>query len=430
MLRRTWTYCAVLILIVGCQQAHGQGIVLPWAGAVNSGMGGASTAAPLDALGATYWNPATTSGLENELSVGLGFLVPVLETRSSITGLASGSSKSDAGSTALPSFGFVFRHEGSALTYSLGVAPVAGFGVNYAASGDNPIFLPQSNAPGAPGGFGRVFTRASFLQIAPSVTLAVNEKLSVAIGPTITTGEVVIDPMILGPLDDSDGSGQPRYGPGRGTRFGWGGGAQIGVYYITDNFWHFGASIKSPQWMEEMRVRSTDELGRPTSVRFKTDLPMIISLGTAYSGFENVILALDVRYFDNKNTDGLGDSGFAPNGALRGLDMSSVFAVATGVQYRVTESFYVRMGYSFNQSPFQSAETTYAVAAPIYYQHAINAGASIALADRVWISASYSYSPTARLTGPIQTPLGPVPGSSVTTEEQIHAAQFGITLKY
>ncbi|MFN7131642.1 MAG: hypothetical protein ACK4N5_06140, partial [Myxococcales bacterium] len=44
--------------------------------------------------------------------------------------------------------------------------------------------------------------------------------------------------------------------PGTSTRTNWGGGFQVGAYYITDADWHLGASYKSPQWIEPARINS------------------------------------------------------------------------------------------------------------------------------------------------------------------------------
>ena len=43
--------------------AMAQGILLPCSGAVNRGMGGATTGAAIEAIGSMYWNPATISNL-------------------------------------------------------------------------------------------------------------------------------------------------------------------------------------------------------------------------------------------------------------------------------------------------------------------------------------------------------------------------------
>src|SRR5271170_3614575 len=61
------------------------GVLLTGAGPVNRSMGGASTAAPLDASGALYWNPATISGLKgSEVGFGLEFLYPHAQLSSSV----------------------------------------------------------------------------------------------------------------------------------------------------------------------------------------------------------------------------------------------------------------------------------------------------------------------------------------------------------
>ena len=74
-------------------------------------MAGASTAAPIDAIGALYWNPATTAGIDPELSVGLDLLTPVLRARSAVSGLFGGSNEGEPGTTPIPSIGFTFRPE-------------------------------------------------------------------------------------------------------------------------------------------------------------------------------------------------------------------------------------------------------------------------------------------------------------------------------
>ena len=422
-----WAACLVLGV---AGRGSAQGIMLSAGGPVHRSMGGASTAAPLDAIGALYWNPATTSGLDPEVSFGLDFLLPVIETSSSVAGLGSGTTGGEPGVAAIPNVGWVHRAEGSCITYGLGVLGLAGFATNYPASTTNPVFLPQSNAVGTPGGLGRVFTKAQFLQIAPTVSLALTDQWSIGIGPTINLAELIVDPLLIAPFDDQDGSGVPRYGSGSGTRTHWGGGAQLGVYFICENGWHLGASIKSPQWFEEFRYHSEDELGNSVTHRYKIDLPMVISLGTAYSGFDNVVLALDVRYFDYRNTDGFGGHGFGADGTLLGLGASNIMAVATGVQYRLTECLYLRTGYTWNQSLFQDWEATSGVPAPIYYQHQFAVGSSVRVSRNVWLNVSYTYYVDNSLTGPILTPAGAVPGGSLTTRVSAHDAAFGVTVQY
>lgn len=423
--------CVVTFLLVVADHALGQGLMIPMHGPINRSMGGAATAAPLDATGAIYWNPASISGLpQSELEFGFEMVIPDLVTDSSIAGLGSGSTGAEPGVTPVPTIGWVHQPEDSCFTYGLGLIPVAGFKTNFPASLTNPILTPQSNAPGFPGGFGRVFTQAEFYELLPTVSYAVTDRLSIGGGPTVTMGELIVDPLVFAAPDDADGSFMPRYPSGRGTRMAWGGGAQLGVYYIADHGLHFGANIKSPQWMEKFRYFSEDELGRPRTEKVNFDLPMIFTMGAAYSGIEDVVLAVDLRYIDFKNTDGLGGEGFNADGSVKGLGWSSVFVVATGLQLKMTDRLYVRGGYTYNQSPIHSADTTFAVGAPLYYQHEASFGGSWAVCENVWLNLAYTYFFEASQTGPIVSPFGTVPGSSVTLHETVHVASFGVSVRY
>src|ERR1700724_1691834 len=68
-----------------------EGIVLTGAGAVNRSMGGAATAAPIDATGALYWNPASITGLKrSEMEFGMELLFPHTTLSSSVPAGALG----------------------------------------------------------------------------------------------------------------------------------------------------------------------------------------------------------------------------------------------------------------------------------------------------------------------------------------------------
>src|SRR5262245_65053130 len=74
----------ILAFLGDVSSLHGQGIIIPSAGPINSAMAGASTAAPVD-FGASYWNPAILSGLENqEFLLGSALLFPSVHLQSSL----------------------------------------------------------------------------------------------------------------------------------------------------------------------------------------------------------------------------------------------------------------------------------------------------------------------------------------------------------
>ena len=168
----------------------------------------------------------------------------------------------------------------------------------------------------------------------------------------------------------------------------------------------------------------------PQVATFKFDLPMVLSLGVAYAGIDDLVWAFDVRYFDYKNTDGFRDSGYGPDGAIRGLGWDSQIAVATGVQYRLNNRLTARTGYTYNSSPFDDSNTFFNVGSPLNYQHQLGVGLSWDLSSLVAFHLGYTHYFEYESTGPIILPVGPIPGSSVTNRVSAHIASLGITVRY
>ena len=69
---------ALIVLAVGTTPARAQlGLAVGGVGPINRSMGGAAVAAPLDASGALYWNPATIAALgRSEIAFGAELLFP------------------------------------------------------------------------------------------------------------------------------------------------------------------------------------------------------------------------------------------------------------------------------------------------------------------------------------------------------------------
>jgi long-chain fatty acid transport protein len=89
----------VLAALLDASPAWAQaGVVLTGVGPVNRSMAGASTAAPIDATGALYWNPASISGLpQSEIAFGLELLYPHTNLSSSVPANALGAELPPAG---------------------------------------------------------------------------------------------------------------------------------------------------------------------------------------------------------------------------------------------------------------------------------------------------------------------------------------------
>ena len=158
---------------------------------------------------------------------------------------------------------------------------------------------------------------------------------------------------------------------------------------------------------------------------------MIISVGTAYTGFDRWLLACDVRYFDYADAAGL---------AIRRASMprarGRVLAGGawhpspfTGAGYQATKRLFLRFGYEYNDNPIGSDEAFFNIESPLIVQHIVWTGLTYNLTDQLSSLAYLHGLNTA--SGPIQTPgVGPLPGTSVTSQVSADAFAAGLTVHY
>lgn len=406
----------------------GQGYILPGVGPINRSMGGAGTAAPLDATGAIQWNPASITALPgSRADIGVDVVINRNQVNSAVffgTPMqVAGSTNNDAGYSPLPAIGLVYHRPDSYVAYGLGVNVIGGFFVNYPGSLKNPIFTPQ---PPVGMGFGPSYVRLGFMQIAPTIAWELTDRLAVGIAPTIDIVDAQASPFPFA-APNPDGS----YSPATGNRNVWGMGVQGGIYYEDPSGVNLGFSVKSPQWFSTFKFNSEDDLGLPREVTTQVEYPMILSLGASYSGIKDLLFAVDVRWIDFAATQAFGEPAkFNPNGALRGLGWQSVWFAAAGVQWKVTDRLTVRAGYSYNQNPIPSQLTALNVFAPGIFQHVLNIGTSLQLTDSIIASLTWSHGFDNTITGPLLTPLGPVPLSRVALNQAVDSAILGLSVLF
>jgi len=159
---------------------------------------------------------------------------------------------------------------------------------------------------------------------------------------------------------------------------------------------------------------------------------MVVSVGASYAAGDCLVTAIDLRYIDYDNADGLGDTaGFAPTGAVTGLGWDGVFALATGLQYQVTESTSVRLGYLVNESPIPDAAAAFNVGSPNFLQHMITFGMSHQLTPAIKASIAYLHLFHNSISGPYTTALtGPIAGSSVDVSTSNNVLAVGLNINY
>ncbi len=391
--RMKWVALPIWALMTSAVAA--QGFIVTGVGAVNRGFGGAGTAAPLEAITALHWNPGAIGALEaSQFSFGAEVLLASVELGSEVSGLVS-RTEGEPGAAIIPSVGWVHRAEGQPATIGLGMYATAGFRSNLPLDPSNPLLAA-----------GPLYADAEVFQIAPTVAYPITERLSLGLAPTVTAARVHLDP--LGPSFIT-----PLPTPGTSSRIHWGGGAQLGLYWLATDWWHWGFTIKSPQWLEDFRFFTTNGV-----VTADIDYPMILSLGTALDAGYGWLVALDARYFDYKNTSG-----------FRELGWSNVFAGAVGVQWLFSPTLTLRFGYNFNQNPIRSSEAFTNLLTPLIQEHNISAGCSLRIAPQVELALAYVYLVNNGLSGPLPSPpFGPT--DRVLHEINAHSIAFGIITSY
>lgn len=205
------------------------GPLLTGAGPINRSIAGASTALPLDTLGAFLWNPATLTALPNSADMALEVFMPYASLSSEVDAGAfgpgmppmdvGGRTASESGAFPIPNFGFVYRPDDSRMSYGVGLMTLAGFGVNYPGSPENPLVSPR---PPQGFGVGPIFSQYILLQIAPTLAYQLTDQLSISFSPLINIASLAVDPGILAAPDMQ--GGQPVYPPLTHTGYHWGGG--------------------------------------------------------------------------------------------------------------------------------------------------------------------------------------------------------------
>jgi long-chain fatty acid transport protein len=160
-------------------------------------------------------------------------------------------------------------------------------------------------------------------------------------------------------------------------------------------------------------------------------MPLTISLGTAYTGFDRWTIAVDVRYLDWANTRGFDQQGYNPNTfAVNGLGWRSTWAVSVGSQYELTDRLTLRSGWQYMQNPIPHGQTMFNVPSALIIQNWASLGAGYKLRSNVTANIAYSRGLEQQHDGPVVLPAGVVPNSVVRSKVSADMFTFGVTVSY
>ena len=384
------------------------GHIMQGVGAFNMSMGGASTAQPLDISGALQWNPATVSTFEGKIlkfDIGLFSGSPKLY---STFGPFSGSAEDDKGLSPMPAIAYVWGKPDSKHTFGVSAFGISGFGVDFAEDLNYPQdlqgnpnlnFNPNEptnpiNFPQFAGGFGNLYSDYMLLQVGFTWAYQVSEKFSIGVEPTINYGALEIGPNPIA-RPDFTGKGYPISDKAGSIGFG----AQIGVFYDTQDGFKIGASYKTQQYFGDMKFDSKYLDGsKAPEVKFTMNYPAVYSIGVGYSK-TNFDFAFDYRYVDYENPEGFEKSGWEvtdngfPTGAVNGFGWKGISIISTGFQYKGFKKLPLRIGYTYSSNPINEDEnlTFFSMPATAIIAHAFQFGFSYPINDSFSFDAVYHH---------------------------------------
>jgi long-chain fatty acid transport protein len=422
-------WLATMALLGFVLSSHGQGIIVPSAGPINSAMAGASTAAPVD-FGGSYWNPAILSGLDKqEFLLGSALALPSIHLQSEVPAGAVGGlfpptnrfgeARSDSGVASGLATGFSFRlTDDSPLTMGLGVFGVVGGGVNFNGTYQVPILTPRQ--PPNYVGVGPIYSNVSILGINPMASYQLTDRLAIGAGPIITAGTPSFNPAFFAPGPKGP-LGLPTFPAATNARPYWGGGFQVGLLYELNERWNFGFSYKSPIWQERWDFNAANPNLSPRRIGIQASLPEILSWGVAYKGLPRTLIDVDFRYVDYADT-----SLFGTKVVDGGLGWQSVFVVAVGTQYQATDRFTLRAGYLYNMNPIRDVTTLFNAQAPGIITNTLTLGASYDINENVTASIAWMHGFRNSIEGPILQ----IPNSTVRLDAQVDTLWAGVNIKF
>ncbi len=412
------TFAFSLLAMAAFSQA---GHIMQGVGSVNMSMGGAATGQPLDISGALQWNPAAISVFdENQLKLDIGFFfsspelnstVPEFDNAGQPTGnFFSGSTSDDRGVSPLPALAYVWTYPESKHTFGLSAFGISGFGVTFPESSSNPINMPQSM-----GGFGRVESDYSLLQVGLTWAYEISDQFSIGVEPTFNYASLKLIPN---PTANPTGAGYPS--ADKATALGFG--AQFGVFYNSPSGFKAGASYKTKQSFSDFSLDNTYLDNSTTTNDFKINYPAIYSVGLGYS-LGNVDLALDYRMVDYENAEGFAERGWTNTFSVAGFGWENINIISAGIQYKGINKLPLRLGYTYSSNPINSDLAFFSVPATAVIKNAFQFGFSFEASDKISLDAVYHYGSSGGSTsGPLLNPqfipnfppYGAIPGSEVS----------------
>lgn len=340
----------------------------------------------------------------------------------------SGVTNDDRGVSVMPALAMVWGKKNSKHTFGVSAFGISGFGVTFPESNSNPINMPQSQ-----GGFGRIQSDYSLLQVGLTYAYQLSDQFSIGLSPTFNYSTLELAPNPLSAPSPTLGYPESN----KATALGIGG--QFGLFYNSGMGIKLGASYKTPQYFEKFDFKNTYLNGTTApGVEFKMNYPAILSAGIGYSA-NKIDAAVDYRFVNYERTAGFEKKGWTENYAVEGFGWKNISVVSAGLQYKGINKFPVRVGYTFSSNPISDELAFFSIPATAIIKNAFQVGFGYELGSRTTFNAVYHHgSSSGNTSGPLlnptlknsTNPYGAVPGSNVSYKMSTDMVMIGLDYSF
>ncbi len=405
-------------------------------GAKQKSMGGAVTAAPMDAMTAIS-NPAGMARIGKRADFSVEAFMPKRSVDFTAPTLGGGSTEGGAKLYGIPSLGWVAPAFGKKdVFFGGGMYVTSGLGVDY----DQTIFQPgaalDQGFRATSGTFSDVtfsgFSAIQFWKMAPTIAWNVDESLSIGVALNMDYQSVTIQekirniPFWNNPTNQAAGVTQMdvNLDLGRPTNQ-MGFGATLGVMYDVTDWVTLGASYSSKQMFSdsEFRVGTGDvqnfngATGQAGTYKMDLDYPQQAAIGVSLKPMKTLLVAMDVKWLNWSSThdkvdftgpDGAFMTSSGPtNKTTLDFGWKDQWVYALGVQYiPPVKGLSLRAGYNYAKAPIDEADVFNNLILPAIVEHHITFGLDYMLGEHWGVAFTYMKAMKEDLIGKNDVPQG------------------------
>ena len=371
MRRITLLLSAFLVFALAVPSFATNGYQLIGVGQKQKSMGGAVTAAPMDAMTAIT-NPAGMARIGSRADFSMEAFMPQREVDFSSMGLNGTSESGGSELYGIPSIGWTApAFDRNDMFFGGGMFATSGLGVDY---GQVDMIGAGVLGPGSPAVTFDGYSAIQFWKMAPTVAWNVNERLSVGAALNVDYQSVTIrETFQYVPL-----FGYLNLDLGRPTsQLGYG--ASVGVLYDPTPWLTVGASYTSKQSFAAGEYRVGDfgvfgvngGMGLAGTYELDLDYPQQAAVGVAVRPHDMVLVTADVKWINWSDTHDKvelkgpansfdADGDFLNGGETNKTDLDfgweDQWVYALGVQVVPMEQLKVRAGYNYSKAPIDEKD--------------------------------------------------------------------------